>query len=85
MNGSVPAAAEPSAQEHHARHSLSSAKRRLQRSALQLAGLLAIAYLVLKLIPALKRALRSLEHVSWEWVLGAIALEVLSESGFVVA
>ncbi|MGO9901924.1 MAG: hypothetical protein ACLP0J_20070, partial [Solirubrobacteraceae bacterium] len=30
------------------------------------------AYVVLKLIPTLKQALRSLEHVSWEWVLGAL-------------
>jgi uncharacterized membrane protein YbhN (UPF0104 family) len=64
---------------------LSNAKRHLKRSALELAGLLGAAYLVLKLIPALKQALRSLEHVSWEWVLGAIALEVVSELGFVVA
>jgi len=39
----------------------------------------------LKLIPALKQALQSLEHVSWQWLLGALALEVLSELGFVVA
>ena len=85
VNGSVPAAVDPPEQQHHARRVLGDAKRRLQRSALQLAGLLAIGYLVLKLIPALKQALRSLEHVSWEWVLGAIALEMLSELGFVVA
>jgi uncharacterized membrane protein YbhN (UPF0104 family) len=40
---------------------------------------------VLKLIPALRQALRNLEHVSWEWVLGALTLEVLSELGFVAA
>ncbi len=81
----MPAVLDSSAQEHHARHALSDAKRHLHRSALKLAGLLVVAYLVLKLIPALKQALLSLEHVSWEWVLGAIALEVLSELGFVVA
>jgi uncharacterized membrane protein YbhN (UPF0104 family) len=85
VEGSVPAALNPSAQEHHARRALSDAKRHLQRSALKLAGYLVVAYLVLKLIPALKHALHILEHVSWEWVLGAIALEVLSELGFVVA
>ena len=63
----------------------SDVKRHLQKSALKLAGYLVVAYVVLKLIPTLKQALRSLEHVSWEWVLGAIALEVLSELGFVVA
>ena len=43
------------------------------------------AYLLLKLVPTLEQALHSLEHVSWEWLVAAIALEVVSESGFVVA
>jgi uncharacterized membrane protein YbhN (UPF0104 family) len=85
VEGSVPVVLDPSAQAHHARRALIGAKHRLQRSALKLAGYLVVAYLVLKLIPALKQALLSLEHVSWEWVLGAIALEVLSELGFVVS
>jgi uncharacterized membrane protein YbhN (UPF0104 family) len=76
---------DPSVREHHARRSLSNAKRHLLKSAAKLAGYLAVAYVVLKLIPALKQALRNLEHVSWEWVLGAIALEVLSELGFIAA
>jgi uncharacterized membrane protein YbhN (UPF0104 family) len=50
-----------------------------------LVGYVVVAYLVLKLIPTLNQALTSLKHVSWEWVVGAIALEVLSESGFVVS
>jgi uncharacterized membrane protein YbhN (UPF0104 family) len=73
------------AKGHHARRALRDARRHLQRSTLRLAGYLVVAYLVLKLIPSLEQALRSLEHVSWEWVAGAIALEVLSETGFVVA
>jgi uncharacterized membrane protein YbhN (UPF0104 family) len=85
VEGSLPATVDVSAQEHHARRALSDVKRHLQRSALKLGGYLVAAYVVLKLIPTLKQALRSLEHVSWEWVLGAIALEVLSELGFVLA
>jgi len=85
VEGSVPAALDSSAQAHRARRALSDAKGHLQKSALKLAGYVLVAYLVLKLIPALKQALRSLEHVSWEWALGAIALEALSELGFVVA
>ena len=85
MNDTVAAGMDTSAEQHHARRAQGVAKRHLQRSALELAGLLGAAYLVLKLIPALKQALRSLEHVSWEWLLGAVALEVLSEFGFVVA
>jgi uncharacterized membrane protein YbhN (UPF0104 family) len=52
---------------------------------LKLAGFLIVVYVVLKLIPALKEALRAIEHASWEWVLALLALEVLSENGFVVA
>jgi hypothetical protein len=86
MDATAKAAAdlsEPAAPAQH--RALSDARRHLRRSALKLAGLLLAAYLVLRLVPALKQALRSLEHVSWEWVLGAIALEVVSETGFVVA
>ena len=85
VEGSRPATLDGSAQEHHARRALSDVKRHLHKSALKLVGYLVAAYVVLKLIPTLKEALRSLEHVSWEWVLGAIALEVLSELGFVLA
>ena len=85
VEGSLPATLDGSAQEHDARRALSDVKRHLQKSALKLVGYLVAAYVVLKLIPTLKQALRSLEQVSWEWVLGAIALEVLSELGFVLA
>lgn len=73
------------AQAHHARRALSEAKGHLQRRALKLVGYLVVAYLVLRLIPALTQGLHSLEHVSWKCVVGAIALEVLSETGFVVS
>ncbi len=82
---SLPATPDGSAQEHHARRALSDVKGHLQRSALKLVAYLLAAYVVLKLVPALKQAFRSLEHVSWEWLLGAIALEVCSELGFVLA
>jgi uncharacterized membrane protein YbhN (UPF0104 family) len=85
VESSAPSVLDPFVQEHHVRRALTNAKRHLLRSALKLAGYLAVAYVVLKLVPALRQALRSLEHVSWEWVLGAIALEVLSELGFVAA
>jgi uncharacterized membrane protein YbhN (UPF0104 family) len=48
-------------------------------------GYLVVAYLVLRLIPTLNQALTSLKRVSWQWVAGAIVLEVLSETGFVVS
>jgi uncharacterized membrane protein YbhN (UPF0104 family) len=90
IGGGVPEPALDKAHEkptegHRARRALIDARRHLQRSTLKLAGYLAVAYLVLKLVPSLQQALHSLEHVSWEWVVGAIALEVLSETGFVIA
>jgi uncharacterized membrane protein YbhN (UPF0104 family) len=68
-----------------ARRALSDAKHHLRRSALKLVGYLVVAYLVLRLVPTLEQALHSLKNVSVEWVAGAIALEVLSETGFVVS
>jgi uncharacterized membrane protein YbhN (UPF0104 family) len=72
----------PHAQAHRA---LGDVKSHLRRSALKLAGYLVVAYLVLRLIPTLEQALTSLKSVSWGWVAGAIALEVASETGFVVS
>jgi uncharacterized membrane protein YbhN (UPF0104 family) len=57
----------------------------VKRRALKLAGYLVVAFLVVKLIPGLHQALGSLEHVRWQWVLVAVALEVLSEACFVVS
>jgi hypothetical protein len=85
VEGSLPVTLDGPAQERPARRALSDVKRHLQKSAVKLVGYLVAAYVVLKLIPTLKQALHSLEHVSWEWALGAIALEVVSELGFVIA
>jgi hypothetical protein len=73
------------ARTHQTRRALGDVRRHLRRSALRLAGFVVVAYLVLRLIPTLNRALTSLKRVSWGWVVGAIALEVLSETGFVVS
>ena len=70
---------------HQTRRALSDVKRHLLRSVVKLAIYLAAVYLILRLIPTLEQALHSLKRVSWEWVVGAILLEVLSESGFVVS
>ena len=73
------------AHEHDPLRTLRDGERRLKTSAVKLALYLLVAYLVVKLIPALKQTLHSLEHVSWGWALGLIALEVASELGFVLA
>ncbi|HEY2654403.1 MAG TPA: lysylphosphatidylglycerol synthase domain-containing protein [Solirubrobacteraceae bacterium] len=70
---------------HQNRRALSDAKHHLRKSTVKLVGYLVAAYLVLRLLPTLEQALRSLEHVAWEWVAGAVAIEVLSEIGFVIS
>jgi uncharacterized membrane protein YbhN (UPF0104 family) len=52
---------------------------------LELVGFLLVVYAVLKLIPALEQALHAIQNASWEWVLGLLAIEVVSETGFVFA
>jgi uncharacterized membrane protein YbhN (UPF0104 family) len=69
----------------HTRRALSAARDHLQKRAIKLLGWLVFGYLLLKLVPDFKQALRSLEHVRWEWILGALALEVLSEGGYVAS
>ena len=72
-------------QSRHIRRALSAARGHLQRSAHKLLGWVVFAVLLLKLVPSLKQALHSLEHASWEWVIGALVLEVLSENGYVMS
>ena len=79
-----PAIASPTRADH-ARHLLVEARSHLKGRALRLVGFLLVVYAVLKLIPALEQALHTLENASWEWVLGLLAVEVLSEAGFVFA
>src|ERR1700693_5965859 len=67
----------------HTRRALSAGLTQLQKRAIKAAGYGVFAYLLLRLLPSVKQALDSLEHVRWEWIGGAIVLEVLSESGYV--
>ena len=72
-------------QSRQIRRALSTARGHLQKSALKLLGWAVFAVVLLKLVPSLHRALNSIEQVSWEWVLGALALEILSETGYVLS
>ena len=67
------------------RRALSAARSHLQKTALKLLGWLVFAWLLVKLLPELKQAVHSVEHVSWEWVAAAVALEVVSEFGYVLS
>ncbi|HWW90253.1 MAG TPA: YbhN family protein [Solirubrobacteraceae bacterium] len=64
---------------------MTAARGRLAKSAIKLLGYAALALVLLKLIPGLKQALASLQHVSWAWVLAAIVIETISEFGFVTS
>jgi uncharacterized membrane protein YbhN (UPF0104 family) len=66
-------------------HALGAARGDIRAKLLKLAGYLLAAYLVVRLIPGLKSALRSLERVRWEWLVAAFALEIVSEMGFVTS
>jgi hypothetical protein len=57
--------------------------RRLEKRVLKALVYVILAYLLFRLLPALKQAFLSLEHVRWQWILGAVALELLSEFGYV--
>ena len=67
----------------HTRRALSAGLTRLQKRALKALGYIVFVYLLYRLLPALKQALHSLGHVRWEWIVAAVALELLSEFGYV--
>jgi uncharacterized membrane protein YbhN (UPF0104 family) len=62
-----------------------SARGHLKVYALRLLIFGVAAFLLLRLIPSLTQALNSLERVSWQWLVVVLALETLSELGYVVA
>jgi uncharacterized membrane protein YbhN (UPF0104 family) len=82
------AAPQPSAGSpptRHTRQALRAGLTQLQKRALKVVGYAIFVYLLLRLLPTLKQALHNLEHVRWEWIVGATVLEILSESGYVQA
>ena len=64
---------------------LHDARGHLRGRALKLIGFLVFAYLFLKLVPGLEKSLESLKNVHLEWVVAALAVETLSEAGYVVS
>jgi uncharacterized membrane protein YbhN (UPF0104 family) len=69
----------------HSVRALGAARGHLLKKALKLLGYVVVGYLIVRLIPSLKAALRSLEQVRWQWLVPAVAVEILSEVGFVVS
>jgi uncharacterized membrane protein YbhN (UPF0104 family) len=67
------------------RHALHDARSHLSHRALRLIGFVVFVILFLKLIPGFEKALKDLQNVSLGWVVGAMAVETLSEIGYVVS
>lgn len=67
------------------RHVLRAGERWLRKAGLRLIVYVIAAYLVVKLIPSLRQALEDLERPSWGWLAVVAALEILSETGFVIS
>src|SRR5690349_10994862 len=67
------------------RHVLQAARSHLSHRALRLIGFVAFAILFLNLIPGFQKALTDLQNVSFQWLVGAMAVETLSEIGYVVS
>jgi uncharacterized membrane protein YbhN (UPF0104 family) len=67
------------------RQALHDARGHLSHRALRLIGFVVFVILFLKLIPGFEKALKDLQNVSLGWVVGAMAVETLSEVGYVVA
>ena len=66
-------------------HALHGARQHLGKAGLRLVAYVIVAYLILRIIPSLETALHNLEHASVAWIAVAVAVETLSETGFVVS
>jgi uncharacterized membrane protein YbhN (UPF0104 family) len=75
----------PDAATHHTLDALRSVRGHLRKFGLRLPFFGVLAFLLFRLVPSLAQALGDLERVSWLWLLAALALETLSEIGYVVA
>jgi uncharacterized membrane protein YbhN (UPF0104 family) len=72
----------------HVRHTaraLLTARGQLRARVLKLLGFIVFVYLILKIIPGLQNALKSLEGVSPSWLVLLMGIEILSEMGYVVS
>jgi uncharacterized membrane protein YbhN (UPF0104 family) len=85
VRGDEPSSSRRRERLRRTRHVLSEVRTHLGGRALHLLGFLLVVYLVLKLIPGLEKALKSLEGVKPLGLLALAGIEVLSESGYAFA
>jgi uncharacterized membrane protein YbhN (UPF0104 family) len=67
------------------RHALRAGERWLRKAGVRLLVYGIAAYLLIRLIPALREALEDLERPSWWWLAVVFVLEIASETGFVIS
>jgi uncharacterized membrane protein YbhN (UPF0104 family) len=80
-----PGDADPGHAHHRSLHALAEARGQLQKWVLKLLGYALLAFLMLRLTPSLKQAFDTIAHLEWHWLVVMLALETLSEIGFVVS
>jgi uncharacterized membrane protein YbhN (UPF0104 family) len=86
--GSVQSAAPSTgAEDLHRRslHALSEARGHLQKWGLKVLLYAVLAFLVLRLTPSLEKAFESVASLEWQWLVAMLAVETLSEIGFVIS
>lgn len=86
MAGETSATQEPRRERlRRTRRLLHEARGHLTKRGLRLIGFVVFVYLFLKIIPGLEKALEDLKNVQFRWVLGAMAVETVSEIGYVIS
>ncbi len=70
---------------HESVHAVRAARRHLGKKALKAIGYVALAYLLVRLVPGLEHDIGTLGRVQGEWLAIAFALEFVSELGFVAS
>ncbi len=70
---------------HHTADALRAVREHLRKFGLRIVFFGVLAFLLFRLVPSLAQALEDLERVSVLWLVAALALETLSEIGYVVA
>jgi uncharacterized membrane protein YbhN (UPF0104 family) len=83
--GGVPAREKRRGHMRHTARALIEARGQLKKRLLKLLGFALFVYVVLKVIPGLENALKSLKGIDPWWLLLLLGVEVFSEMGYVVS
>lgn len=70
---------------HTSVHAIAAARRHLGGKALRVVVYVALAALIIRLVPSLEHDVGTLGRVQWQWLVIAFAVELVSEIGFVIS